>query len=91
VLFRSDPNALWTFKSVNGHQGPLTSKHPDYKGSSYNVLVQWEDGTETYEPLDIMIKYDSVTLAKYASKNDLLSTPGWKRLNRKAKNQKKFA
>jgi hypothetical protein len=38
----------WTFKSVTDHQGQMTSKHKDYKGSSYNVLVKWEDGSETY-------------------------------------------
>jgi hypothetical protein len=33
-----NPNA-WTFLKVKGHQGPLTRTHPDYKGSTYNVLV----------------------------------------------------
>ena len=71
----------WTFKSILGHQGPLRTNHPDYKGSSYNVLVQWEDGSTTYEPLQIMIADDPLTLAIYARKNNLLKTPGWKRLS----------
>ena len=86
----NDPDAAWSFLEIKGHTGPLNSTHPDYKGSSYNVLVHWEDGSETYEPLDIMIKDDPVTLAKYALDHDLLEVPGWKRLRRIAKNQKKL-
>jgi hypothetical protein len=71
----------WTFKSILSHQGPLKKNHPDYKGSMYNVLVQWEDGSNTYEPLQLMIEDDPISLALYARKNNLLTTPGWKRLN----------
>jgi hypothetical protein len=41
----------WTFTAILGHQGPLTYSHPDYKGSNYNVLVRWEDGSQSYDPL----------------------------------------
>jgi hypothetical protein len=37
----------WIFKAIVGHEGPMNTRHPDYKGSLYNVLVQWEDGSET--------------------------------------------
>jgi hypothetical protein len=76
----SPDDTIWTFTSIEGHQGPLKHGHPDHKGSSYNVLVVWEDGSKTYEPLDKMIKDDSITLAIYARKNNLLGVPGWKRL-----------
>jgi hypothetical protein len=36
----------------------------------------WEDGSETYEPLEMIIKD---TLASYALKHDLLGCPGWKK------------
>ena len=62
------------------HQGPINSQHKDYKGSAYNVLVEWDDGTQTYEPLNMMIKDDPLTLATYAKENNLLNTPSWKRL-----------
>jgi Reverse transcriptase (RNA-dependent DNA polymerase) len=78
----NDPDKIWTFASIKDHQGPLRKNHPDYKGSMYNVLVEWDDGSESYEPLDIMIKDDPITLAKYAEENDLLQRPGWKSLNR---------
>ena len=64
-----DPEWLWTFKKIKAHQGPLMSNSPHYKGSSYNVLVQWEDGSSTYEPLDIIAKDDPVTCAGYALMN----------------------
>ena len=78
------------YKSIKDHQGPLNSKHPDYKGSAYNVLIEWEDGSLTYEPLDIIFKDDPVSLADYAITNDLLGLPGWKRLRNIAKNRKKL-
>jgi hypothetical protein len=43
----SPDSASWAFKEITEHQGPLTSSDRRYKGSSYNVLVYWEDGSET--------------------------------------------
>jgi hypothetical protein len=68
----------WTFKSIEGHKGPLNKGHPYWKGSSYNILIQWENGSQTYEPLDIMAADDPITLAIYACPNNVLDTPGWK-------------
>ena len=81
---------VWTFKDIIGHQGPLKPSDKRYKGSSYNVLVHWEDGSETYEPLTIVMKDDPVTCARYAMDNDLLDTPGWKSLKRIASREKMF-
>lgn len=72
----------WTFTEVLEHQGPLSPSHADYKGSSYNVLVNWSDGSKTWEPLNLIAKDDPVTLAAYAKANDLLEVPGWKSLRR---------
>ena len=85
-----DPERLWLFKSILAHEGPLTPKHPNYKGSKYNILVQWEDGSSTYEPLDVFGKDDPVSCAKYAKDNDLLNEPGWKRFRHLVKNFKTF-
>ena len=35
---------LWRFKSITGHQGPLSKADKAYRGSIYNVLVNWETG-----------------------------------------------
>jgi hypothetical protein len=34
-------DALWVFKGIKNHQGPLSSAHKEYKGYSYNILVEW--------------------------------------------------
>jgi hypothetical protein len=76
----------WAFQSILDHQGPLRASDPDYKGSSYNVLVHWEDGSKTWEPLNMIAKDDGFTVAKYAAENDLIDTPGWKFLRRYTRN-----
>ena len=87
---RNDKGELFLFSEVSDHKGPLKHGDPEYKGSSYNVKVHWENGEVTWEPLDEMIKDDPVTLANYAKKCGLLDTPGWKRLKRYAKSVKKL-
>ena len=52
----------WTFSSIEGHKGPIKKGHPDHKGSSYNVLVKWEYGSQSFEPLDAMAADDPITL-----------------------------
>ena len=76
------------FKSILDHQGPLKRHDPKYKGSQWNILVAWDDGTNTWEPLNIIGKCDEITLAKYAKDNDLLSKPGWKFLRKTARRQR---
>jgi hypothetical protein len=83
-------DTTWIFKSIKNHHGPLSFTHNDYKGSSYNVLVEWEDGSETYEPLDIIIKDNPVSAASYSLENNLLDTPGWKRLKHIAKGRQRL-
>ena len=36
---------FWAFEDIISHQGPLKPTDQCYKGSSYNILVQWEDGS----------------------------------------------
>ena len=76
---------LISYAGIVDHQGPLKNHDPKYKGSSYNVLVDWDDKTQTWEPLNTMAKQDPVTLARYAYDNGLLNEPGWKFLHRTAK------
>ena len=85
-----NPDRPWIYKDIIGHEGPLTPKDPNYKGCTYNVLVQWEDGSETYEPLTIIKKDDPVTCAKYAKENGLLDKTGWKSLKRIANRTKLY-
>ena len=81
---------LWTFKDIIGHEGPLSPTDRSYKGSTYNVMIAWEDGSQTYEPLNVIAADSPVVCALYAQKNDLLDLPGWKRFKGIAKNQRKM-
>ena len=65
-------DAYWSFKDIIAHQGPLTKEDPHYKGSSYNVMIEWDTGETTYEPLSLIIQDDSITCAVYDKKHGLL-------------------
>ena len=84
----NDTEQLYKFRRISAHQGPLRTSDKDYKGSTYNVLIEWETGEVTYEPLDIIAKDDPITCTEYAIRNGLLDTPGWKRFRSIAKREK---
>ena len=52
------------------------------------MLVEWETGETTYEPLHLIAADDPVSCAKYAKDNDLLHLPGWKQFKKLAKKEK---
>ena len=72
------------------HQGPPTKEDTHYKGSSYNVIIEWDTGETTYEPLSLIIQDDPITCAVYAKKHGLLNTPGWKHLKEYVKTSKRL-
>ena len=71
-----DLDSLLKIRDIVAHQGPLESTDPNHKGSKYNVMVEWESGEVTYEPLTLISKDDPITCAVYAKKHDLLDTTG---------------
>ena len=79
---------LYKFRAIIGHQGPLLASAPDWKGSKYNVQVEWETGEITFEPLSIIAADDPVTCAAYAKENDLLALEGRHRFRSLAKKDK---
>ena len=87
---------MWTFEEILDHK-KVTPRSKDYKGSSYNLLIRWSDGSITWEPLRTRDKSgiadsDIVTVAIYAREKGLLDTPGWKSkaLSACAKTQKRL-
>jgi hypothetical protein len=90
VAEEDESEKLWAVNRIIGHQGPLTQNDHRYKGSQYNVLIEWEDFSNTYEPMSAVATDDPITLTKYAIDNDLLDKPGWKHLKRFARREKKF-
>ena len=81
---------LYKFRATIGHQGPLSPQDENYKSSKHNVMVEWETGEITEEPLSLIAADDPVTCTEYAKKHDLLHLDGWKRLKHIAKNQKQL-
>jgi hypothetical protein len=81
---------VWRFRRIVRHQGPLLCSDPNYKGSKFNVMVEWENGETATEPLSIIATNDLVTCAIYAKEHDLLDTEGWKRFRNTAKREKHF-
>jgi hypothetical protein len=78
---------VWRFKQIAGYEGPLTKNHPMWKGSIYNVRVEWENWEVTDEPLTTIAADDPVTCALYAKDNNLLDVPGWKHFKSIARHQ----
>jgi hypothetical protein len=72
----------WKFRQIVSHKGPT-------QGSQYDLLIEWENGEITKEPLKVIATDDPVTCAIYARENGLLDQPGWKRFWHIAKNEKK--
>ena len=79
---------LYRFRAIIGHQGPLLASEPDWKGSKYNVQVEWENGEIIFEPLSIIAADDRATFAAYAKENDLLALEGGHRFRSLAKKDK---
>ena len=48
----------YRFRAIIGLQGPLLASDLDWKGSKYNVQVEWETGEITFEPLSIIAADD---------------------------------
>ena len=81
---------IWVLKEVIDHQGPLKKSDKNYKGSKWNLLVRWEDNSETWEPLEMLRQDDPVTCARYGLDNNLLDKPGWHRLKRIAEREQLY-
>ena len=80
----------WNFKDITSHVGPLNQSSDKFKGSKWNVQVEWENGEITWEPLGIIAKSDPIICAIYVKENDLLDTPGWIQFRKLARRQKKL-
>jgi len=74
-----ESDIVWQFKSIIGHQGPLKKGNPNYMGSSWNLMLEWEGGEITYEPLHVIAADDPVTCAIFGRDQGLLNKPRRKR------------
>ena len=79
---------LYRFRTLNGYQRPSQATNPHLKRCKYNVLVEWETGKKSDEPLSVLAADDSVTSASYTKDNGISHLDGWKRLMNLAKRDK---
>ena len=56
----------------------------------WNVMIAWEDGSQTYEPLNMIAKDSPIICVRYAKEKGLLDQPGWKRFKRLAMRDQKM-
>jgi hypothetical protein len=76
-----ESDIMWKFQRIISHE---------VQGSKITLLIEWENGEITKEPLSVIAGDDPVTCAIYARENGLLNQPVWKRFKHIAKNEKKF-
>ena len=70
---------LYRFKAILGHEGPLKATDHNWKGSKWNVQIEWETGEITFEPLSVIAADDPINCAAYAKEKNLYNLDGWKR------------
>ena len=79
-LINDDPNedGTWNFLEILNHEGPLRPGDQNYRNSAWNVLVLWETGEISWEPLNEFKVNNKASCALYGKKHNLLDQPGWK-------------
>jgi hypothetical protein len=86
-LARDESDVVWKLCCIESHQEPLKLNHKDYRESPSNLLIEWETGETTMEPLPLIAKGDPLTCTLYAKEHSLLD-----KLGRKiAKQEKTFS
>ena len=81
---------LYSFRAIIGHEGPLKATDPNWKGSKWNVQIEWETGEITFEPLTVIAADDPITCATYAKEKNLYNLDGWKRFRHLIKKEKQL-
>ena len=67
----------YTFKRIVTHEGPLQRSHKRYKGTPFNLKIEWSTNTTTWEPYDRVFEDDPHSVISYARKRNLLNNPHW--------------
>jgi hypothetical protein len=80
-----DKDDFFRIEGIAGH------RRDKLAGRGHLVLVQWADGTSTWNDLGTTFQDDPITVSLYAQKNGLLDTVGWKDCKRYVRSPKKLA
>ena len=81
---------LYKFRAIIGHKGPLKATDPNWKGSKWNVQIEWETGEITFEPFSVIAADDPITCTAYAKEKNLYNLDGWKRFRHLIKKEKQL-
>ena len=81
---------LYRFRAIIGDKGPLKATDPNWKGSKWNVQIEWETGEITFELLSVIAADDPTTCAAYAKEKNLYNLDGWKRFRHLIKKEKQL-
>ena len=57
---------LYKFRAIICHENHLKATDPNWRGSTYNVQIEWEMGEITFEPLSVIAAGVPITSAAYA-------------------------
>ena len=87
---KSVDQELYKFRAIIGHGGPLKVTDPNWKGSKWNVQIEWETGEITFEPLSVIAVDALITCAPYAKEKNLYNLDGWKRFRHLIKKEKQL-
>lgn len=66
----------WKFWQIIRHQ-KVNRGDKDYKWSSWNLIIEWEDGEQSKQPLTLSFADAPYEFAEYALKKNLLYTDEW--------------
>jgi hypothetical protein len=80
-----DGHQLWTFSEILDHR----RRKRDGK-YIMEILVKWDTGEPTWEPLQVIKADDPITVASYVKEKNLQDQPQWRWANQYSKNPKKF-
>ena len=67
---------LYRFIAIIGHKGLLKATDPNWKGSKWDVQIEWETGEITFGPLSVIAADDPITCAAYAKEKNLYNLDG---------------
>ena len=81
---------LYRFRAIIGHEGPLKVTDSNWKGSKWNVQIEWETGEITFEPLSVIPADDPITCAAYTKEKTLYNLVGWKRFRHLIKRERQL-
>ena len=78
---------LYKFRAIIGHKGHLKATDPNWKGSKWNVQIEW---FIPFEPLSVIAADNPITCAAYAKDKNLYNLDGWKRFRHLIKREKQL-